>query len=127
MSWGGPEFVLAIIAMAMLSGVIRTLIRAKHGLPDPEPRRGRHGRRLDAQENADKVVRLTAENQRLTDRLEASEDRLAVLERIVTDRGYSLADEIEALRDRPARPATSARSADADAGTPLTFKDREEA
>ena len=40
---------------------------------------------------------------RLTDRLEASEDRLAVLERIVTDKSYSLASEIEALREEPAR------------------------
>ena len=39
----------------------------------------------------------------LTDRLEASEDRLAVLERIVTDKSYSLATQIEALRDEPAR------------------------
>ena len=37
------------------------------------------------------------------DRLEASEDRLAVLERIVTDKSYSLASEIEALREQPAR------------------------
>ena len=29
-----------------------------------------------------------------------AEDRLAVLERIVTDKSYNLADEIEALRDR---------------------------
>ena len=33
MDWGGPEFVLAIIAMAMFAGVMKTAIRAKHGLP----------------------------------------------------------------------------------------------
>ena len=29
----GPEFVLAIIGMAMFAGVIKAGIRAKHGLP----------------------------------------------------------------------------------------------
>jgi len=37
-------------------------------------------------------------NAKLVERLNAHEDRLKVLERIVTDRGYSLSDEIEALR-----------------------------
>jgi hypothetical protein len=31
------------------------------------------------------------------------QDRLIVLEKIVTDRGYTLASEIEALRDRPTK------------------------
>ncbi|WP_254912953.1 hypothetical protein [Novosphingobium sp. B 225] len=35
------------------------------------------------------------------DRTEWLEDRVKVLERIVTDKGTNLADEIEALRDRP--------------------------
>jgi hypothetical protein len=122
MSWGGPAFVLAIIAMAMLAGVVKSWIRAAHGY-DPEPRgRSRRRHRDGAQEDSDKVLQLKAENQRLTDRLEASEDRLAVLERIVTDKGYGLAEEIEALRDRPARNQTTS-----DSGVPLTFKDREEA
>lgn len=96
---GGQEFVLVIIAIGSVGGVLRTWVRAKHGMPDPSPhehrRRGRH-----SQQDAAEVERLKAENSRLTDRLEASEDRLAVLERIVTDKSYNLADEIEALRDR---------------------------
>jgi hypothetical protein len=43
---------------------------------------------------------LKSENKRLTDQVEAMQDRLIVLEKIVTDRGYGLAHEIEALRDR---------------------------
>ena len=101
MNWGGPEFVLGIIAIATLGGILKTWVRAQHGLPDPE-HRGRRGRRHGA-EDAAEVERLKAENARLTDRLEASEDRLAVLERIVTDKSYSLASEIEALREEPAR------------------------
>ncbi|OJW69853.1 MAG: hypothetical protein BGO57_09860 [Sphingomonadales bacterium 63-6] len=106
----GAEFVLAIIAMAMIARVIKSAIRARHGLPDDGPfthhtdqghnRRGAQSGEVEA---------LKAENARLLDRLEASEDRLAVLERIVTDRSYNLANEIEALRDQDARAARDQR------------------
>jgi hypothetical protein len=96
MNWGGPEFVLGIIALGTIGGIVRTWIHAKHGLPMP----GRRGRRWEARGDTQEVATLKAENARLTDRLEASEDRLAVLERIVTDKSYNLASEIEALRDR---------------------------
>jgi len=102
MDWGGPEFVLAIIAIATFGGILKTWVRAKHGLPDPGHGHGRRKRHQAAVET-EEVVRLKAENARLIDRLEASEDRLAVLERIVTDKSYSLASEIEALREQPAR------------------------
>ena len=102
MDWGGPEFVIAIIAIATFGGILKTWVRASHGLPEHEPKPSRGGRRHGA-EDAGEVERLKAENARLTDRLEASEDRLAVLERIVTDKSYSLVSEIEALREQPAR------------------------
>lgn len=101
MNWGGPEFVLGIIAIATFGGILKTWIRARHGLPDDRP--GRRGRRHEQASDSAEVQRLKAENARLTDRLEASEDRLAVLERIVTDKSYGLASEIEALREQPAR------------------------
>ena len=103
MDWGGPEFVIAIIAIATFGGILKTWVRASHGLPEREPRQGRRGRRNQIAGEIEEVERLKAENARLTDRLEASEDRLAVLERIVTDKSYSLASEIEALREEPAR------------------------
>jgi hypothetical protein len=102
MNWGGPEFVLGIIAIATLGGILKTWVRAQHGLPEREHRPGRRGRRHGAADT-EEVERLKGENARLTDRLEASEDRLAVLERIVTDKSYSLASEIEALREEPVR------------------------
>ena len=102
MDWGGPEFVLAIIAIATFGGILKTWVRARHGLPEHEPRPHRRGRRRGGADT-EEVERLKTENARLTDRLEASEDRLAVLERIVTDKSYSLASEIEALREEPAR------------------------
>ncbi len=49
---------------------------------------------LDAQNIAEKAAQYAADKGRL-------EERVAVLERIVTDQGYSLANEIEALRSLP--------------------------
>jgi hypothetical protein len=103
MDWGGPEFVIAIIAIATFGGILKTWVRASHGLPEREPRVGRRGGRYQIAAETEEVERLKAENARLTDRLEASEDRLAVLERIVTDKSYSLVSEIEALREEPTR------------------------
>ena len=57
MNFGGPEFVLAIIGMAMFAGVMKTAIRAKNGLSDPSP----HGRRGRREQSAD-VARLENEN-----------------------------------------------------------------
>ncbi|WEK46188.1 MAG: hypothetical protein P0Y56_14385 [Candidatus Andeanibacterium colombiense] len=103
MNWGGPEFVLAIIALATIGGVVKTWIHAKHGLPMPGRRTRRWEKYAENRGDGEQVSALKAENARLTDRLEASEDRLAVLERIVTDKSYNLASEIEALRDREPR------------------------
>lgn len=103
MSWGGPEFVIAIIAIATFGGILKTWVRASHGLPVEDDHDRPHRKRPRHAEDAGEVVRLKAENARLIDRLEASEDRLAVLERIVTDKSYSLASEIEALREGPER------------------------
>lgn len=49
---------------------------------------------LDAQNIAEKAAQYAADKGRL-------EERVGVLERIVTDQGYSLAKEIEALRTTP--------------------------
>lgn len=93
MNWGGPGFVILIIAISIGGWLVNNWIRAKHGYPLEDEWGGKTEPR-----DSGEVKRLREENARLVDRLEASEDRLAVLEKIVTDRGYSLADEIEALR-----------------------------
>jgi hypothetical protein len=49
---------------------------------------------LDAKMVAEKAAQYAASNQRL-------EQRVQVLERIVTDRGITVAAEIEALREQP--------------------------
>ena len=89
-------------ASAPIGWLVNNWIRARHGYA-LEDEWGGKTERADSQANA----ALRAENARLAERLEASEDRLAVLERIVTDRGYEVATQIEALRDQ--RPVDAHR------------------
>ncbi|MDY7098888.1 MAG: hypothetical protein SXU28_12180 [Pseudomonadota bacterium] len=113
MDWGGPTFVVAIIALSTIGWLANNWIRAKHGY-DLEDEWGGKTVRKDNTE----TKRLKAENRELHDKLDAMQDRMIVLEKIVTDRGYSLADEIEALRD----PAPSR-----DNGVPLNIRTGEKA
>ncbi len=63
-----------------------------------------------ATETAEKAAQYASHIQRL-------EDRVQVLERIVTDRGYDVATQIEALRDT--------RRVDEGAGVPLGLQNKE--
>jgi hypothetical protein len=102
----GQQFVLIIIGMAMFAGVMKSAVRAKQGLPmhgfpfGASHRARRAGFAGLRDDSPSQVEALKSENKRLTDQVEAMQDRLIVLEKIVTDRGYGLAHEIEALRDR---------------------------
>ncbi len=96
MSWGGPSFVIAIIALSMGAWVITTWIRAKHGYDLEDEWGGKTSRR---DPDADRKIELLAnENGDLKDKMMRLEERISVLERIATDKGARLADEIEALR-----------------------------
>jgi cell division protein FtsB len=96
MQFGGPAFVLAIIAMSMLAWVITTAIRARHGYPvENEWGKTVHRRDPAADETAKLLV---AENERLKATVGKLEERLKVLERIATDPSRQLADEIDKLR-----------------------------
>ncbi|MEL7680523.1 hypothetical protein AAG602_05085 [Citromicrobium bathyomarinum] len=66
-----------------------------------------------AETTAEKAAQYATQIQRL-------EDRVQVLERIVTERGYDVATQIEALRD-------SRSVEDRDSGVPLTSASRERA
>jgi len=103
MDFGGAEFVIAIIGFSTVGWLVNNWIRARHGYA-LEDEWGGKTERAETQETA----ALRAENARLVDRLEASEDRIAVLERIVTDRGVNVAQQIEALRE--VAPAQSGKS-----------------
>lgn len=95
MDWiQGPGLILAIIALSMGGWLINNWIRAKHGY-DLEDEWGGKTPKSDSAE----TKRLREENRELHDALGAMQDRMIVLEKIVTDRGYSLTEEIEALRD----------------------------
>ncbi len=79
-----------------------------------------HQRKL-AEMQLDKTASASAEKAaQYATQIQRLEDRVQVLERIVTDKGYDVATQIEALRD--------ARSIDDPAsGTPLSFDSRERA
>jgi cell division protein FtsB len=95
MQFGGPAFVIAIIAITMLAWVITTAIRAKHGYPLSDDC-GNLVHRRDRDDAATKA--LVAENEQLKHTVGKLEERLRVLERIATDPSRQLADEIDKLR-----------------------------
>ena len=90
-----------IVAAVMARGGFTTWVRAKHGYP-LDDRRGRRARRegfaADQLDEGRKVALLTSENERLHGQVGRLEDRIAVLERIVTDPAERTAREIDALR-----------------------------
>ena len=96
MEIGGKEFILAIIAMSTLGWIVTSWIRARHGYP-LEGEWGGKVTKSDPQ--ADRKIELLAtENERLTGQIDRLQERLAVLERIATDKPARLAEEIDSLR-----------------------------
>ena len=98
MSWGGPFFVIAIVALSMAGWVITTWIRAKHGYPIDDDWTG-FGKCVEHPQANRQVEQLTSENSQLKGQIGRLEDRIAVLERIATDPAERTAREIDALRD----------------------------
>ena len=94
MSWGGPDFVIAIIAISTLGWVINNWIRARHGYALEDEWGGKTDRADQAATRS-----LRTENAELREQVDHFADRVKVLERIVTDKGYTVADQIEALRE----------------------------
>ena len=96
MDFHGPDFVLAIIAMSTAGWIITSWIRAKHGYPVE----GEWGRTIskDDPKAARQIELLSNENEQLTGKVTRLEDRIAVLERIVTDKPARLSAEIDGLR-----------------------------
>ena len=95
MQFGGPAFVLAIIAMSMVAWIITTYIRARHGYPVENEWRGMS---TPHDKQADQTARaLVAEDEQLKATVGRLEERLKVLERIATDQSRELADEIDKL------------------------------
>lgn len=96
MSFAGPSFILAIIAISTLGWMFTTWVRARHGYPVENEWSGTVGR---TSPDADrKIDLLSGENEKLTGRISRLEERIAVLERIATDPAARTAREIDALR-----------------------------
>jgi hypothetical protein len=92
----GPSIVM--ITLAGVGGwVITTWMRIKNGYPLD----GAWGQAVypkTSSEEAERIKLLSQENAQLRAELGSIKDRMANVERIVTDSGYSLTHQIEALR-----------------------------
>lgn len=89
---------IAVITLAGVVGwVITTWLRVKNGYPLD----GAWGQAIypkTSDETIERVRLLTSENAQLRAELGSIKDRLAVVERIVTDDSHRLTQEIESLR-----------------------------
>ena len=82
------EMVVMIIAIVMIASIVKTSIRAKHGLTG------------DRKGNEVPVVRNDVDAERLREEVTTLKERIAVLERLATDdnSAKALDREIEKLR-----------------------------
>ena len=97
MSWGGPEFVLAIIAISTLGWLASSWIRARHGYPLENEWSGKTYRNEVPAETRE-VERLSGENGEMRAQIGRLEERIRVLERIATDPAERTARNIDSLR-----------------------------
>jgi hypothetical protein len=90
---------IAVPAIAFATGgwIINTWLRVRHGYP-LENSWGKSVYPRTASEEQERIKLLSQENAQLRAELGSVKDRLANVERIVTDSGYHLTREIEALR-----------------------------
>ena len=97
----------AIIVAVITGGVIYSnRLKIKNGYPLS----GAWGQAVypkTTSEDGERIKLLSQENAQLRSELGAVKDRLGNVERIVTDGGYSLTHQIEALRDKAPRLAAS--------------------
>ncbi len=92
----GGEFIIPIVAICTIGWLINNWIRAKHGYALEDEWGGKTEK---VGPNADrKIALLSSENENLSGKISHLEERIAVLERIATDKSTRLADEIESLR-----------------------------
>ena len=86
--------IVTVLVFALIAGWIATTwLRLRH--KERERREDRAARSGAEQRNAS----LEQQNGELREQFALVKDRLSVLERIVTDRGYDVATQIEALRE----------------------------
>lgn len=88
--------IMSIVALCYGGWLLNNWIRAKHGYP-LEDEWGGKSNRIDA-DSERKIILLSNENETLNGKIGHLEERVAVLERIVTDKAGRLSEEIERLR-----------------------------
>lgn len=93
------EALILLGAMAIGGWVFTTWLRVKNGYP-LEGSWGQTLKPVTDNEAKQRVALLTQENAELRAELGSVKDRLVNVERIVTDGGYHLGAEIDALRER---------------------------
>jgi hypothetical protein len=96
MNFGAPPFIVAIILIMTAGWIFNNWIRAKHGYPLEDEWGGKTAK-VDADADR-KIMLLSSENETLNGKIGHLEERVAVLERIVTDKAGRLSAEIENLR-----------------------------
>ena len=89
---------LALGAAGIAGWIHTTRLRIKHGYP-LEGAWGQSLKPASDHEAKQRVTLLTQENAELRAEIGSMKDRLNNVERIVTDSGYQLGNEIDALRD----------------------------
>jgi hypothetical protein len=94
--FGQLPIILAIVAIAVGGWVFTTWLRIKHGYP-LETSWGTPLHPSSDREAAERIKLLTSENAQLRAEIGSIKDRLATIERIVTDQPSKLAKEIDAL------------------------------
>ena len=95
----GP-LVAIVTAVGCGAWLIDTRMRIKNGYP----LNGSWGQKLYPKTSSEEIERiklLSQENAQLRAELGSIKDRMATVERIVTDSGYQLTHSIEALREMP--------------------------
>ncbi|UVO53834.1 hypothetical protein [Sphingomonas sp. SUN039] len=96
MEHGAPEFIIALVAISTFGWIATSWIRARHGYP-VEGEWGGSVAKSDPQADR-KIELLSSESERLTGQVDRLQERIAVLERIATDKPARLAEEIDSLR-----------------------------
>ena len=93
-----PELLIIVGLAAIAAWVFTTWLRVKNGYP-LEGSWGQALKPVTDNEAKQRISLLTQENAELRAELGSVKDRLVNVERIVTDGGYHLGAEIDALRD----------------------------
>ena len=86
------EFILSLVAILSVAWVFKEAIISR--------RQGKRSRR-NSRHGGNKEAELRADNDAAAEKLKAMEERIRVLEKIITDRESNLRDRFRDLEDKP--------------------------